>query len=84
MSKKLILENRSDLSMLDFLKLAQKVIESGRISNNGKQYCYLTAFTIQGEKESEEEYHIISDLNEKSDKLILYKVPTPKAQANSL
>lgn len=42
----------------------------GRISNNDKQYCYLTSFTINGQ-----EYHIVSDLNEKSDKLIFYKRP---------
>jgi hypothetical protein len=66
---KIILENRSDLSMLDFIKLAEKVIEGGRISNEGKQYCYLTAFTV----EDSYDYHIVSELNEKSDKLILYK-----------
>jgi hypothetical protein len=35
-----------------------------------KQYCYLTSFTIDGK-----EYHIVSDLNEKSDKLTFYKRP---------
>lgn len=68
---KLILENRTDLPMVDFLRLAQEVVSMGRISNDEKQYCYLTAFTIDGQ-----EYHIVSDLNEKSDKLILYKRPS--------
>lgn len=67
---KLILENRTDLPMVDFLRLAQKVVSMGRISNDDKQYCYLTSFTIDGQ-----EYHIISDLNEKSDKLTFYKRP---------
>ncbi len=67
---KLILENRTDLPMVDFLRLAQEVISMGRISNNYKQYCYLTSFTIDGQ-----EYHIVSDLNEKSDKLTFYKRP---------
>lgn len=70
MESKLILENRTDLPMVDFLRLAQEVVSMGRISNDDKQYCYLTAFTIDGQ-----EYHIVSDLNEKSDKLTFYKRP---------
>jgi hypothetical protein len=68
---KLILENRTDLPMVDFLRLAQEVVIMGRISNDEKQYCYLTSFTIDGK-----EYHIVSDLNEKSDKLTFYKRPS--------
>jgi hypothetical protein len=68
---KLILENRTDLPMVDFLRLAQEVVSMGRISNYDKQYCYLTSFTIDGQ-----EYHIVSDLNEKSDKLTFYKRPS--------
>ena len=67
--ERLILENKSDLDTLTFLRLVQKVIELGKISNNDKQYCYLTSFTI-----NQEEYHIVSDLNKKSQKLTLYKV----------
>ena len=67
---KLILENRTDLPMVYFLKLAQEVVSMGRICNDDKQYCYLTAFMIDGQ-----EYHIVSDLNEKSDKLTFYKCP---------
>lgn len=67
---KLILENQTDLPMVDFLRLAQEVVLMGRISNDDKQYCYLTSFTIDGQ-----EYHIVSDLNEKSDKLTFYKRP---------
>ena len=68
---KLILENRTELPLQDFLTLANEVIKMGRISNDNKQFCYLTAFTIDNE-----EYHIVSDLNNKSDKLTFYKVPT--------
>lgn len=69
-TSKLILENRTDLPMVDFLRLAQEVVSMGRISNEGKQYCYLTSFKI-----NQEEYVIVSDLNEKSDRLIFYKRP---------
>jgi hypothetical protein len=65
--EKLILENRSDLPMSKFLELVQEIIEEGRISNNNKQYCYLSVYKINGK-----EYHIASELNKKSDKLILY------------
>lgn len=67
---KLILENLTNLPMVDFLRLAQEVVSMGRISNDDKQYCYLTSFTID-----DQEYHIVSDLNEKSDKLTFYKRP---------
>jgi hypothetical protein len=67
---KLIIENKSDLSMIDVLELANKVLKLGRISNNDTQYCYLVSFEIQNN-----EYHIVSDLNKKSDKLTIYKVP---------
>lgn len=66
---KLILENKTELPMVDFLTLAIDVIKMGRISNDEKQFCYLTSYNIEGE-----EYHIVSDLNKKSDKLTLYKV----------
>lgn len=65
--EKLILENRSDLPMSKFLELVQEIIKEGRISNDNKQYCYLSVYKINNK-----EYHIVSDLNKKSDKLILY------------
>lgn len=51
-----------------FLGLASSVIDMGRISNDGKQYCYVSSFYIEGQ-----DYFIASDLNKKSDKLTLYK-----------
>jgi hypothetical protein len=68
---KLILVNHTELSMQDFLILATEVVKMGRISKDNKQYCYLTSFKINNE-----DYHIASDLNNKSDKLTFYKVPT--------
>lgn len=67
--EKLILDNKTDLPMIVFLKIAMEVIQRGRISNDGKEYCYLTSFDINNE-----EYHVVSDLNKRSDKLTLYKV----------
>ena len=62
---KLIIENRT-LGLSDFQCLAyvQKVIAQGRISNNSKQYCYLTAF---------EKIIVVTDLNKKSDRFVVYE-----------
>ena len=66
---KIIIQNDSDLTIADCLRLVEKVIEHGRISNNETQYAYLTAFSV-GEKN----YHIVTDLNKNSDKFIIYNV----------
>lgn len=68
--EKIIIQNESDLPMSHVLRLVEDVVKMGRISNNEKQYCYLAAYTV-GEKK----YHIVSDLNEKSDKFTIYQVP---------
>ena len=64
--EKLIIENRTTESMIDVLDAIKYVIAQGRISNNGKQYCYASSFKISGDKE----IVIFSDLNKKSDRLI--------------
>lgn len=66
---KIIIQNDSDLSMADCLRLVEKVIEHGRVSNNETQYAYLTAFSV-GDKN----YHIVTDLNKYSDKFTIYNV----------
>ena len=54
--------------MQECLDLVQAVINKGRVSNNFKQYCYLTAFdTGLGV------YHVATDLNKKSDRFTIYK-----------
>jgi hypothetical protein len=65
---KLILDNQTDLPMVDFLSIAQKIVASGRISNDERQYCDLTVCVVD-----DQEYHIASELNENSDKLTLTK-----------
>ena len=63
---KLIIDNRTKLTDFEAITLVGKVINLGRISNNGKQYCYGTGITIEGK-----EYMIITDLNKKSDRFII-------------
>ena len=65
---KLIIDNRSDLDMIVALTLVTEVIKHGRVSNNGKQYCYLTSYTYDNK-----EYHFVSDLNDKSDRILIYE-----------
>jgi len=57
--------------MSDCLSLVQKVLSFGRISNDGKQYLYLASVSV-----NESEYHIVSDLNKRSDKITIYKKTT--------
>ena len=63
---KLIIENRTELTDLDAVRLAGKVIKIGRVSNNGKQYCYGTGVHFEGK-----DYMIYTNLNKKSDKFVI-------------
>lgn len=65
---KFIIENRSDLDELNVLNLVYSVISSGRISNDGKQYCYMTTFDINGFT-----YAVSTDLNKNSDRFVITK-----------
>jgi hypothetical protein len=72
-TEKLILVNKSDLTMCDFLTLCKSIIATGRISNDNTQYTYLTSFKIFDDNNNLNEYHIVSDKNKKSDRLTFYK-----------
>lgn len=63
---KVIIENRTSLSMLECLDRVRQVIEKGRISNNDKQYCYYTTFT--------DGIGVSTDLNKSSDRFIVLYV----------
>lgn len=52
--------------MTDAMILINKVVIMGKISNDNKQYCYCTTFTVAGNG-----YVIYSDVNKKSDRLVL-------------
>ena len=63
---KLIIDNRTDLSDFDALTLVINVVWDGRISNDGKQYCYLTSMPI-----NEKQYVVSTDLNKKSERFVI-------------
>ena len=65
---KIIIKNQTEMDDVSVLTLVQSVIKNGRISNNEKQYCYLTSFEIE-----KKEYHIVTDLNKCSDVFTFYK-----------
>ena len=75
MKEKIILENYTELSIDVAMELFTRIIKKGKISNNGKQYCYLTSIVID-----EVEYHIVSSLNKCSHKLMLYTNPNTTQQ----
>ena len=65
---KTIIENRSAVGDSVAINLVQRVISKGRISNNGKQYCYATVFR---NPEQDGEIVVYTDLNKKSDRFVV-------------
>ena len=69
--EKIIIENRTDLNLSVVFMFIHSVISCGRISGNGKQYCYLTTFN-----HDDEEYHVVTDVNKRSDRFVIYQRTT--------
>ena len=67
---RIIINNQSKiLEDQDAIRLVLKVMEGGRISKKGKQYCFLTVFSYGV---SEEIYQVASDLTKTGDKFTIY------------
>ncbi len=60
---RLIINNISTLDDEMALRLVCRVIAGGKISNNEKQYCYLTTFSVEGQM-----FAVSTDVNKGSDK----------------
>jgi len=62
---KIIIENRSNKSMIEAINRVQCVIEKGRISqtSKGKQYSFVTSW--------QDGIAVYADINKKSDKFII-------------
>ena len=65
---KIIVDNSSDLGDNVAMQLVKQVIELGRVSDDGKQYCYVTTFNVG----SDTVYAVATHLNKKSDKFFVY------------
>lgn len=64
---KLIIENRAGIPWQDVLRQVAGVVRQGRISNDGKQYCYVSTFRTPAGT-----IVVASYLNEHSDRLVVY------------
>ena len=63
---KFIIENRSDLNDIRVMNLVREVVHIGRVSNYGKQYCYLVR------KKIDNKYYVVwTKLNKKSDRFVI-------------
>jgi len=60
---KIIVDNRSSLSDMIALRRVAQVVADGRISNNGRDYCYFTNF---------DDCEIDSFRNAKSDRFVVW------------
>jgi len=69
---KIIVDNRSALEDRDALQMVLDIVRAGRISNGGRQYCYLTVFHKGGELG---DICVASDLNKNSDRFVVYEEP---------
>lgn len=65
---RIIINNRTELSDSDCLKMVDRVVQAGRISKNNEQYCYLSVFAISDGTE----IGIATDLRKKSDVFTIY------------
>ena len=42
--EKIIVENRTDRPMAEILELVASIVAQGRVSDSGRQYCYVSIF----------------------------------------
>lgn len=64
---RLIIHNRSSVSDGEALRLVAAVVDGGRVSNYGKQYCYLVTGKVAGQAVA-----VASELNKASDRFTVY------------
>ena len=67
MMEKIIIENRSDLSLADAVSRVNHVITEGKISktSKGKQYCFVTTWP--------DKIVVLASKNDKSDRFVIIK-----------
>lgn len=61
---KIIIENRTELPLLKVMWYVEAVMKEGLISNDGKQYCYMTTFR--------DGICVSTDLNKKSHRFVVW------------
>ena len=69
---KIIINNKSKVvSDIKAVELVSSVIQKGRISDDGKSYCYMTTYTL-----SKETIAISATRNKSSDRFDVWDYPT--------
>ena len=66
-AERLIIDNRTDISMSEALEYAIAVVKMGRISDGGESYCYATTF-----RRGADDVVVVANRNKRSDRLVLY------------
>jgi hypothetical protein len=61
---RIIIDNRADIDDQYALLVVARVIQEGRVSNDGKQYAYVTTFR-------EPAVYVVTDLNKASDRFVI-------------
>jgi len=81
MTERLIIDNRTDISMSEALEYAIAVVKMGRISGGGESYCYVTTFrrgdddvvvVANRNKRWDDDVVVVANRNKRSDRLLLY------------
>ena len=67
-AERLIIDNRTDISMSEALEYAIAVVKMGRISDGGESYCYATQFG----RGPGVRVVVVANRNKRSDRLVLY------------
>ncbi len=70
---RIIINNKTDLSDIETLYFIRDVMSNGRISNNNKQYCYLTQYEYEGRT-----IQVATDLRKKSDSFTIIEANSKK------
>ena len=72
--EKIIIQNETDLPIVDVLPFVASVLRDGRVSDNGKAYCYGSVwrdFFVDGQH-----LMVAAIRNEKSDRFVVYYHPS--------
>ncbi len=67
---RIIINNRTNIGDIYSLELVKKVMEQGKISGEGKKYCYLTALSKSGRK-----FHVSVGNNKTTDSFFIDDAP---------
>lgn len=62
-AEKIIIENRTGMPLAQVIWYVKQVMENGRVSNNGENYCYVTTWRNG--------ITVYADKNKNSDKFVI-------------